>query len=121
DELPDEEQFADFLSIIMEEQTLPSIIQQVYELLPVHNPPLDVLRMGISLLNLTDSQPHEDLLQAGHSQTVRLLARVPLLIAAWHRTRSGLPWLEPRPDLSYIANVYYVITGNVPCALYERA
>lgn len=121
DELPDEEQFADFLSIIAEEQHLPSIVQQVYEMLPVHNPPLDVLRMGIGLLNLTETQPHENLLHAGHSQTIRLLARVPLLIAAWHRTRKGLPCLEPKPDLSYIANIYYVITGRVPCALYERA
>jgi len=121
DELPDEEQFADFLSIIAEEQLLPEIVQQIYEMLPVHNAPLDVLRLGISLLNLTDSQPHENLLHAGHSQTIRLLARVPLLIAAWHRIRHGLPCLEPRADLSYIANVYYVITGRVPCALYERA
>jgi len=121
DELPGEEQFADFLSIIADEQQLPSLIQQVYESLPVHNPPLDVLRTGISLLNLLDTQPHENLLHAGHSQTLRLLARVPLLIAAWHRTQKGLPWLEPKPELSYIANIYYVITGRVPCALYERA
>src|SRR5690606_38049653 len=90
DELPDEEQFADFLSIIVEEQQLPDVIRQVYEMLPVHNPPLDVLRTGIGLLNLIDSQPHENLLHAGHSQTIRLLARVPLLIAAWHRTQKGL-------------------------------
>jgi len=121
DELPDEEQFADFLSIIAEEQLLPPIIQQVYEALPVHNPPLDVLHLGISLLGLADSQPHDNLLHAGHSQTMRLLARVPLLIAAWHRTRQGEPWLEPKPELSYIANIYYVITGRIPCALYERA
>lgn len=121
DELPDEEQFADFLSIIAEEQFLPAIVLQVYETLPVHNPPLDVLRLGISLLSLNDSQPHENLLHAGHSQTLRLIARVPLLIAAWHRTRNGLPPLEPRPELSYIANVYYVITGQIPCSLYERA
>lgn len=121
DELPDDEQFADFLSIISEEQQLPFIVQHVFEMLPVHNPPLDVLRLGIGLLSLTDSQPHENLLHAGHSQTIRLLARVPLLIAAWHRTRNGLPWLEPKPELSYVANIYYVITGRVPCALYERA
>ncbi|WP_437187215.1 citrate/2-methylcitrate synthase [Planctomicrobium sp. SH668] len=121
EELPGEEQFADFVSIIAEEQNLPSMIQQVYEQIPVHNSSLEVLRTGISLLNLTDSQPHESLLQAGHSQTIRLLARVPLLIAAWHRIRSGLPLIEPKPELSYIANVYYVITGRVPSALYERA
>jgi citrate synthase len=121
DELPDEELFADFVSLIAEEQYIPDIIRQVYEMLPVHNPPLEVLRTGISLLQLVDAEPQENLLHAGHSQTIRLLARVPLLIAAWHRIQHGLPLLEPRSDLSYIANIYYTITGRVPCSLYERA
>ncbi|WP_437204480.1 citrate/2-methylcitrate synthase [Planctomicrobium sp. SH664] len=121
DELPSEEQFADFLSVIIEEQQLPSVITELYEQIPVHNPPLEVLRAGISLLNLYDPQPHESLLLCGHAQTVRLLARVPLLIGAWHRIRQGLPLLFPRGDLSYIANVYYVITGHTPSSLYERA
>lgn len=121
DELPGEEQFADFLSIIAEEQSLPPIIEEVFERIPVHNPPLEVLRTGIGLLNLVDPQPHEDLLHCGHAQTTRLMARVPLLIAAWHRLRHGLPLLSPRPELSYVANVYYVLTGRPPSALYERA
>lgn len=121
EELPSEEQFADFLGIIAEEQQLPPIIEHVYERIPVHNSTLDVLRTGVSLLNLFDPQPNETLLCSGHMQTVRLLARVPLLIAAWHRQRRGEPLLTPKSELSFIANVYYVITGNVPSALYERA
>lgn len=121
DELPGEEQFADFLSLIADEQELPRLIQEVYEQIPVHNSPLEVLRTGISLLNLVDPQPEENLLHSGHRQTIQLLARVPLLIAAWHRIRNGQPLLQARPELSYIANLYYVITGRVPCALYEHA
>jgi citrate synthase len=121
EELPSEEQYADFLSIITEEQQLPPIIEHLYERVPVHNSPLEVLRTGITLLNLFDPQPNENLLHSGHMQTVRLLARVPLLVGAWHRQRRGLPVLDPKPELSFIANVYYVITGRVPSALYERA
>lgn len=121
EELPDEEQFADFLSVIVEEQQLPPIIAQIYEQIPVHNSPLEVLRTGIGLLALHDPNPGEMILQSGHSQTLRLLARVPMLIAAWHRVRMGQPILEPRLELSFIANIYYMITGLVPSALYERA
>jgi citrate synthase len=121
EELPGEEQFADFLSIISEEQVLPSIVESVYQQLPVHNPPLEVLRVGIGLLSLCDPQPHETLLHSGHAQTIRLLARVPLLIGAWHRLRQGLPVLSPRSDLSYVGNLYYALTGRAPNALYERA
>ncbi len=121
DELPGEEPFADFLGIISEEQQLPPIIEHVFERLPVHNSPIEVLRTGISLLSHFDPQPHEDILRCGHMQSVRLLARVPLMIGAWHRLRQGLPVLQPRPELSFVANMYYVITGRVPSALYERA
>lgn len=121
DELPSEEQYADFLSILIEEQELPGIIQDVYERIPVHVPPLEVLRTGIGLLSHFDPQAGESLTQAGHDQVIRLIARVPLLIGASHRVRMGLAILHPKSELSYIANIYYVITGEVPCALFERA
>ncbi len=121
EELPDEEQFADFVSVLVEEQELPSVIVELFEQLPVHNSPLEVLRTGIGLLSLYDPQPGETLLQSGHSQTIRLMARVPMLIAAWHRIRQGLPPLKPKLELSYIANIYYLMTGVIPSALYERA
>ena len=121
DELPGEEQFADFLSVIAEEQQLPPIVREVYEQIPVHNHPLEVLRTGIGLLNLCDPNPHDSLLLSGHAQTIRLLARIPMLIAAWHRLQRGEELLEPRGDLSFIGNVYYLATGRAPNSLYERA
>ncbi|MEW4488291.1 citrate/2-methylcitrate synthase [Thalassoglobus sp. JC818] len=121
DELPSEEQFADFLTVINEEQQLPPIIEHMFERIPVHNSPLEVLRTGIGLLSHFDPQPSESLLCAGHTQTIRLMARIPLLIGCWHRSRLGLPVLQPKPELSYISNVYYVITGEVPSSLFERA
>ncbi|MCA8999997.1 MAG: citrate/2-methylcitrate synthase [Planctomycetaceae bacterium] len=121
DELPSEEQFADFLSVIQEEQQLPFVLQELYEQFPVHNLPLEVLRTGISLLNLFDHEPQEDLLQSYHSQTINLLAKLPLMVAAWHRLRNGLPQLAPRPELSHVGNIYYLLTGDSPCALFEEA
>mgnify|MGYP002628064808 CR=1 FL=1 len=121
DDLPSEEQFADFLSILAEEQELPDVITEVYSRLPVHLPPLEVLRTGIGLLSHFDPQSSETLLRSGHDQTMRLIARVPLLLGAWHRLRSGEEPLKPKSELSYVANAYYVMTGEVPCALFERA
>lgn len=121
DELPSEEQFADFLSILTEEQQLPEVIAEVFERIPVHVTPLEMLRTGIGLLSHFDPQTSESLLSAGHGPTMRMLARVPMLIGTWHRLRMGLPVLTPRSELSYIANVYYLLTGQVPSALFERA
>lgn len=121
DELPNEEQFADFLSVVMEEQRLPAVIRDILDQVPVHNMSLEVMRTAIGLLNLFDDDPQEDVLHSCHRQTIRLLGRVPLIIAAWHRSRRDLPVPEPRSELSYVGNLYYLLTGNAPCALYEEA
>lgn len=121
DELPSEEQFADFLSVLAEEQELPQVVEDVFERIPVHVSPIEALRTGIGLLSHFDPQSSDSLLQVGHEQTIRLIARVPMLIGAWHRLRLGLPVLAPKAELSYVANIYYMISGEVPCALFERA
>lgn len=121
DELPSEEQYADFLSILAEEQEIPESITDLYASLPVHVTPLQALRLGIGLVASFDPNTGENLATAGHDQTVRLLAKIPLLLGAWQQVRLGQQPRQPKPELSYIANFYYCLTGEVPCALFERA
>lgn len=121
DELPSEDYFVDFLSILTDEQSLPPIVVKVFDELPAHTSPLHALRTGISLLSHFDPQPQEELMHAGPDQILRIMARIPLLLGAWHRLRSGDPVLDVRSDLSYVGNVFYLIHGKAPSALQERA
>ncbi|MCA9029994.1 MAG: hypothetical protein KDA66_04250 [Planctomycetaceae bacterium] len=121
DDLPSEDHFVDFLSVLHEEQTLPSIVLQVYAELPAHTSALSAMRTGIGLLSHFDPQPNEELMHAGPDQVLRIMARLPLLLGAWHRIRSGKTALEPRMELSYVANLYYLINGEAPSALQERS
>lgn len=121
DDLPTEEHFFDFLSILTEEQSLPPLIQQVFEQLPTHTSPLAAMRTGLALLSHFDPQPHVDLLQAGTDQALRIIARMPLLLGLWQRCRRGLEPLLPRPELSYVGNIFYQIKGEAPSALQERS
>lgn len=119
EELPNEEEFADFLSIISEAQELPPLIQNVFEQLPIHVSPLEALRTGIDLLSHVDPTGQHDV--TAHHHTMQLLGRVPQLLGAWQRIRNGQPILKPQPELNFVSNLYYVITGRVPSALYEHA
>ena len=121
EELPTEEQFADFISVIQDEQSVPTIVEDLFEQIPVNSNPIEVLRTGISILSHFDPAPEDDLLNSSRSQAIRLLARIPWLIGAWNRVRNGQPVLTPRPELSYVGNLYYLVTGNAPNALYEHA
>ncbi|RLS44395.1 MAG: citrate synthase [Planctomycetota bacterium] len=121
EELPTEEELADFRSIMLEEMELPEPVTAVLESLPLHVTPLEALRTGVSLLAHFDPQTSDGPLDSGHGQAVRLLARVPMLIAAWHRLRSGGPLPAPAMHLGYAGNFYYLITGKEPPVLFERA
>lgn len=121
DEFPSQDHYADLVGVLTEEQELPAIVSQVYEQLPIHSAPLEVLRTGLGLLSLFDDQNSENLLFSGHSQTIRMLARVPLLLSAWHSQTRGEPPRAPQPELNYVANLYYLLTGRTPSVLYERA
>ena len=120
-ELPTQEQLADFQSILADEAELPKAILQLIAETPLHVSAMDMLRTVVSALGLFDPQVNENGRPADIAKTIRLLARIPLLIAARHRLARGKEPIAPDPELSFPANVLYLITGRQPSALHERA
>lgn len=51
---------------------------------------------------------------ANHRKAVRLVARLPQMIAGYERLRGGKWPVEPNPSLSHAANLLYVLSGQVP-------
>ncbi len=121
EELPTEEELADFRSILIEEAELPEPVVSMLDQLPLHVTPLEALRTGVSLLAHFDPQTNDGPLQGGVGQAVRLLARVPMLISAWYHNRHSSPAPTPVTHLGYAGNLYYLITGKEPSVLLERA
>jgi citrate synthase len=120
-ELPNEEQLADFKAILDESAEVDGAIIDLLRAVPLHVGAMDVLRTGISALAHFDPQADENSTAANIAKTIRLLAQIPILIAARHRLREGLSLLEPDPGLSFSANLLYLITGQIPSAVQERA
>jgi len=143
EQLPNEERFADFLGLIVDEAALPDELPRILELLPLHVIPIEALRSGISLLAHFDPQPGDPTLDAGISQSTRLLARVPLLLAmisgqqsgrapAPSKRHNGRRKTEPAdheesstlmridPAHSYSHNLFRLLTGRVPTDLEEH-
>ena len=121
EELPSEDELADFRSMIVEASELPPAIPIVLETLPFHSSPAEVLRTGISLLAHFNPQAGDAVLDSGVASATRLLATVPMILAAWHRLRHGLAPVLPDQGLGYIGNILQMHTGEVPSALHERA
>ena len=120
-ELPRSENLADFRSILSEASVLPEPVLALIKEIPLHVPAMDVLRTAVSALAHFDPNLNDEGRDADVTKTIHLLAQIPIAIAARYRLTSGLPLMEPNPELSFAANLLYLITGREPSALEEKA
>lgn len=78
--------------------------------------PMSMLRTLVSAASARDPDgwepPQND--EANLRKSIRLIARLPQLIAGYHRLRSGRDSVEPNPQLSHAANFLYVLNGKAP-------
>jgi citrate synthase len=82
--------------------------------------PMDVLRTGVSMLGLYDKRAKvgEPDMAANALIAISLVAKTPVIVAAYHRFRQGLELPPVRTDLSEAAHFLYLINGEAPS---ERA
>ncbi|MDH5218122.1 MAG: citrate synthase, partial [Gammaproteobacteria bacterium] len=62
---------------------------------------------------LTSPEACEDL-DYIHNMTVKILARMPVLVAMWEHIRNGYDPIEPRSDLTFAENFMYMLLGKEP-------
>lgn len=114
--LPNEKDLAEFTGQIMEARELPDFIYECFRKLPKQALPMDVLQAFVPLLATVDPELSSDSREANVRKATRLIARIPALVAAWHRIRNGLEPLPPDGGLSHAANFLWQLHGKKPGA-----
>ncbi len=112
--LPNNDQLADFNKQLQEESIIPAYVYESFKNYPVKANPMDVLQSGIPLLAMIDPELSDDTKEANIRKAVRLIARLPMLVAAWHRIRQGLEPLPADHSLSHTANFLWQLHGVKP-------
>lgn len=74
--------------------------------------PMDILRTGVSLLGMADPEAWDTSHDANVRKAVRLLARVPLLIATSYHLAHAMPPRRPQPGRGFAANLLYLLAGH---------
>ncbi len=120
-QLPSQEQFADFKAILIESSEVPEPILEFVREIPLHAPPMDVLRTGVSALAHFDPQCDDDSTDSNIARAMRLIAQIPVLIAARYRYIHAEPYVEPSSTLRFPANILSMIRGTEIDALDEEA
>ncbi len=120
-DLPSHEQLADFQAILTEASILePDLIAWI-ERIPLNAAAIDVLRTATSLIALAECHDEDSGPGAAWDTVQRLLAQLPVLVAARYRLVRGKKLVQPRDDLSFAANLLWLLTGREPSASAERA
>ena len=76
--------------------------------------PMDVLQASLPLLGMADPDLFAETRDANVRMATRLIARVPVLMAAWHRIRNGREPLPPDDTLSHAGNFLWQLSGVRP-------
>src|SRR5213594_4018625 len=105
---------ADFRARLEAARGLPAPIEAMLRGLPRDCHPLDALRTAISLDAALDPDAADSGLEANLRKSFRLMARVPEVVAAWHRIRTGRAPVTAPPGGSHAAYVLRLLEGREP-------
>ena len=114
--LPTQAQLTDFTNQVKEMRQVPEFIFESMRGWPKNARPMDVLQASVPLLSMAEEY-HENI---GRStclhRSLGLIARLPTLVAGWHRIRNNQPVLAPDPALDHAANFLWMLQGKRPDA-----
>ena len=113
-ELPDERQLAEFEQLERSLRQLDDTIKTVIDELPLTAHPMDVVRTAVSVIGALDPDAADASPASNLTKSIRLMAKLPAIVAYDQRRRRGEQLVEPRDDLGYSANFLHMTFGEVP-------
>ncbi len=116
-QLPTRSELDDLEARLIAERPLSDLNRQLIAELVNHAKPMRALEICVTALGALD--PHSN--DFDHEQlkwtAARLTARMPTVVAAFHRARQGLEIIPPRDDLGHAANFLWTLKGEEPTEL----
>ena len=112
--LPGKKALAEFENRVKEARQVPAFIYESFKKLPEGANPMDVLQGTVPMLATVDPDLTGDTRDANINMAIRLISRLPIVVAAWHRARQGLEPLSSDDNLSHAANFLWLLHGKKP-------
>jgi citrate synthase len=112
--LPNRAELTDFEARIRSDRRLPDGVIEFLKSAPKTAAPMDVLRTGISMLGLYDKRVKIGVpdIEEVAEIALSIVAKIPVVVAAYHRFRQGLELPPVRDDLSEAQHFLYLINGE---------
>jgi citrate synthase len=118
--LPKRKELEDFKGWLKENREIPNQVIELIKKIPKDTHPMEVLRTVVSYLGNLDPGRSDLSLDGMYRKSIRLTAKMPTIIAAYHRIRTGREIIDPDPKLDHSANFLYMLHGEKPSELWAR-
>ena len=113
-ELPNKSQLAKFQEQETNNREISSNLKKIIQNYPKNAHPMDTTRTSVSHLGLEDTETSTNTIEANYNKFIKIFAKTPTAVAANFRTRKGLDIIDPKKDLSFSENFFYMCFGKVP-------
>ncbi|MDF2945463.1 MAG: citrate synthase [Bacillales bacterium] len=120
--LPKPEELQDFKKKLTNEMVLPKEVVDFIRNSPLQEVhPMTFLRSAISMLAMYDKEAEFMDEFANLRKSIRIQAKIPLIVTTFQRLRKGLEPVEINPEYSFAKNFLYTLTGKEPSDIAEQA
>jgi citrate synthase len=119
-DLPTQRDLADFDQQLRVHRRLKYKLLDLLKCLPEQGHPMGALQAGVAALGMFYPSRAVTNAQSNWDAVIRLIAKLPTVVASFHRLRKGDEALEPRDDLSHAANFYWMLTEQEPSPAITR-
>ena len=109
-ELPNATELRNFEAEVQMHRRLSFRVRDMMKCFPASGHPMDALQSSAASLGLFYSRRAIDDPKYVYNAVIRLIAKIPTMVAAFQLIRKGHDPIQPRDDLSYSSNFLYMLT-----------
>jgi citrate synthase len=119
-DLPSQKELAEFNDRLRHHRRLKYKLKDLIKCLPETGHPMDALQASAAAMGMFYAGRDVSNAANNWSSVIRLLAKLPTAVAAFHRLRCGDEAITPRDDLDHAGNFYYMLFEKEPSPAIRR-
>lgn len=119
-ELPTQAELLEFDNQLRQHRRLKYKLVDLIKCLPETGHPMGALQAAVAAMSMFYPAREVTDPVSNWQSTVRIIAKLPTVVAAYHRLRRGDEAIPPRDDLDHAANFYWMMFEKVPSPATRR-
>ncbi len=116
EKLPNKEELNALKQRLAAERVIPAAVIDALKTRPADSLPMDILQAAVPMLANHDKEAADKDHEAAVRKAIRLIAKLPTVLAAWERIRNDKAPVAPDPQMGLAENFLFMMYGEKPDA-----